>query len=69
MKRYVNKETQEWYQEENSITRRLNDGSVFSGIPTKEQLEAWGFEEWTPEPAPELTEEELEKQRLQDRLI
>lgn len=69
MKRYVNKETQEWYQEENSMTRKLNDGSVFSGIPTVAQLEAWGYEEWELEPAPEPTEEELERQNLQDRLI
>lgn len=69
MKKYVNKESQQWYDEGTSITCRLDNSSVFSGIPTEAQLEAWGYEEWTPEPVPEPTEEELEKQRLQDRLI
>lgn len=68
-KMYINKKTQEQYQEGESITITLDDGSVFSGIPTVAQLEAWGYEEWTPEPAPEPTEEELERQNLQDRLI
>lgn len=69
MKRYINKKTEKWYNEGESITLTLENGSVFSGIPTEEQLREWGFEEWTPTPAPEPTEEELERQRLQNRLI
>lgn len=68
MKRYINREHQKWYNEGESITLRLDNGSVFSGIPTAEQLEAWGFEEWEPEPAPEPTAEELERQEWEDRL-
>ena len=33
---------------------RLVDGALFSGVPTVEQLTAWGYEEWhEPEPTPE----------------
>ena len=42
--RYVNKTTNERYSEGNAMTRYLEDGSLFSGIPTNEQLTAWGFE-------------------------
>ena len=55
MKRYYNPTTHEWYTEGNSITKYI-DGSLFSGIPSVEQLEQWGFEEYI-EPAP--TPEEL----------
>ena len=53
MKRYYNPTTHEWYTEGNSITKNISNG-VFSGIPSVEQLEQWGFEEWhEPEPTPE----------------
>ena len=53
MKRYYNSTTQEWYTEGTSITRKI-EGGVFSGIPSVEQLEQWGFEEWhEPTPTPE----------------
>ena len=55
MKRYYNPTTKEWYTEGTSLTKKIPDG-VFSGIPSVEQLEQWGFEEWV-EPAP--TPEEL----------
>ena len=55
MKRYYNSTTKEWYTEGNSITKNISNG-VFSGIPSVEQLESWGFEEWV-EPTP--THEEL----------
>ena len=58
MKRYYNPTTHEWYYEGHSITRRLADGSLFSGIPTEEQLTEWGFEE-VVEPVP-TPEEELQ---------
>lgn len=45
MKRYYNATTHEWYNEGKSITRRLEGGKIFSGIPTSEQLTDWGFEE------------------------
>ena len=53
MKRYYNPTTKEWYTEGNSITKYI-DGSLFSGIPSVEQLESWGFDEWIePTPTPE----------------
>ena len=53
MKRYYNPTTKEWYTEGNSITKYI-DGSLFSGIPSVEQLTAWGFEEYIePTPTPE----------------
>ena len=52
-KRYYNATTHEWYTEGQTMTRELGNG-VFSGIPTVEQLTAWGFEEWIePAPTPE----------------
>ena len=53
MKRYYNPTTHEWYTEGDSITKYI-DGGLFSGIPSVEQLEQWGFEEYvepTPTPA------------------
>lgn len=53
MKRYYNTTTKEWYTEGQSLTRKVDNG-VFSGIPSVEQLEQWGFEEWhEPTPTPE----------------
>lgn len=52
-KRYYNATTKEWYTEGQSLTRRVN-GTLFSGVPSLEQLTAWGFAEWhEPEPTPE----------------
>lgn len=52
-KRYYNSTTKEWYTEGNSLTRRVN-GALFSGVPSVEQLTAWGFVEWVePTPTPE----------------
>lgn len=53
MKRYYNSTTHEWYTEGQSLTKKVDNG-VFSGIPSVEQLQAWGFEEWVePTPTPE----------------
>lgn len=52
-KRYYNSTTKEWYNEGQSLTKRVDNG-VFSGIPSVEQLTDWGFEEWVePTPTPE----------------
>ena len=64
-KRYYNSTTKEWYTEGSTMTKRLDNG-VFSGIPSVEQLTAWGFVEWI-EPATTLhepTEEEVKRQRM-----
>lgn len=53
MKRYYNSTTQEWYNEGQSMTRRIPNG-VFAGVPSEEQLTEWGFVEYvapTPTPA------------------
>ena len=53
MKKYYNPTTHEWYTEEQSITHKIDNG-VFSGIPSVERLEQWGFVEWVqPPPTPE----------------
>lgn len=53
MKRYYNSTTQEWYNEGQSMTRRIPNG-VFAGVPTVEQLTEWGFVEYVaPTPTPE----------------
>lgn len=62
MKRYYNATTKEWYNEGQSMTRRVDNG-VFSGIPSEEQLRAWGFEEVVPTPYTP-TEEDLKRQRM-----
>lgn len=50
MKKYYNQTTKEWYNEGQSLTRRVGN-KVFTGIPSVEQLYEWGFREWV-EPAP-----------------
>ena len=45
---YYNPTTNEYYYEGTSMTRVVSDGTVFSGYPSAEQLEEWGFEEYTP---------------------
>lgn len=57
-KQYYNPTTKEWYTEGNTMTKRVDNG-VFSGIPSVEQLTAWGFVEWV-EPAP-TSEQMLER--------
>ena len=53
MKKYYNPTTHEWYTEGQSLTRKIDNG-VFSGIPSVEQLEQWGYEEYIePTPTPE----------------
>ena len=63
-KRYYNSTTKEWYTEGNSLTRRVN-GALFSGVPSLEQLTAWGFVEWVePEPTPEQVLEQAKSAKL-----
>jgi len=48
-----------------AMTKKVGN-TVFTGIPTSEQLQAWGYEE-VPAPADhEPTEEDLRRQRLAD---
>jgi len=64
MKRYCNKTTGEWYNEGSSITRSTED-SLFSGVPTEEQLSEWGFEEWIePAPTPQQLLEQAKQRKI-----
>ena len=61
---YYNKVTKDYYYG-GSMTRRLDNGTLFSGVPSKEQLNEWGYEEYvenTVEYQP--TQEELRQQRM-----
>ena len=58
MKKYYNNTTGEWYNEGRIMTHSTED-SLFSGVPTEEQLSEWGFEEWVEPEPPEPTPAEL----------
>ena len=60
---YYNATTGEYYYEGRSITRRLNDGRVFAGVPTEQQLAEWGFKPYTP-PVPERTLEIAKTEKI-----
>ena len=51
---YINPTTNKMYYG-GSITI-IQNGVLFSGIPTAEQLESWGYEEYTPPEPPEAQE-------------
>ena len=63
---YVNKTTGERYQG-GSITRNINEHTVFSGTPTEELLTEWGFEPYVM-PVHIPTEDEIREQRMQEIL-
>lgn len=64
MKRYYNATTQEWYNEGQSLTRRVKNG-IFSGIPSEEKLRQWGFvEHEDPEPTPEERLAQAKRQKV-----
>ena len=64
MTTYYNKKTAEYYYEGRSITRRLDNGYLFAGVPTEQQLAEWGFEPYTP-PVPQV---DVREQRMQEIL-
>ena len=64
MKQYYNETTKEWYNEGQSLTKRVENG-VFTGIPSVEQLTQWGFVEWIePAPTPEQLLERAKSTKL-----
>lgn len=66
MKRYYNATTQEWYNEGQSLTRRVKNG-IFSGIPSEEQLRQWGFVEYKdPVPTPEERLAQAKRQKVSE---
>lgn len=53
MKLYYNNNLQKYYTEGQTLTFKVNESTLFSGVPTVEQLLAWGFEEYIkPETEP-----------------
>lgn len=63
MTTYYNKKTGEYYYEGRSITRRLDDGRIFAGVPTEQQLAEWNFEPYIP-PVPERTLEIAKSEKI-----
>lgn len=63
---YTNKYTGKRYYG-GAMTRTLADGSLWSGIPSAEQLQEWGYEEYVP-PVYEPTEEELNQISAEEAL-
>lgn len=63
MTTYYNDKTGEYYYEGRSMTRRLDDGRIFAGVPTEQQLAEWGFEPYTP-PMPERTLEVAKAEKI-----
>lgn len=50
------------------MTRRLPDGSLWSGVPTTEQLAAWGYKLYESQTSGP-TEEEIRQQRMQEIVL
>lgn len=50
--RYYNNNLNKYYTEGQTLTFKVDTSTLFSGVPTEEQLLAWGFEEYI-EPKPE----------------
>ena len=60
--RYYNSTTDKWYNEGESMTLRIDAHTLFSGVPTAEQLADWGYEPYTePVHVPTLEERKAEK--------
>lgn len=47
-KRYYNATEHRWYNFGRGITHRIDEHTVFSGVPSEEQLAAWGYVEYVP---------------------
>ena len=60
---YYNAKTGEYYYEGRSMTRRLDNGYLFAGVPTEQQLAEWGFEPYVP-PVPERTLEVAKSEKI-----
>lgn len=62
---YINNTTGDRYYEGRSMTT-YHDGVLFSGIPSAEQLEQWGYVPYVPPTPLEPTQEELRMQRMEE---
>lgn len=47
-KRYYNEKENKWYTSGRGITHRLDENTIFSGVPSEEQLKEWGYTEFVP---------------------
>lgn len=65
MKRYRNKTTGEIYIEGRTLTWQIDESTLWSGIPTEEQLAKWGFEEIV---IPRPTEREIRMRQIKAEL-
>lgn len=65
MKVYKNKKTKETYVEGNVLTWQIDESTLWSGIPTEEQLAKWGFEEIV---IPQPTEREIRMRQIKAEL-
>ena len=65
MKKYRNKTTGEIYIEGRTITWQIDESTLWSGIPTEEQLAEWGFEEIV---IPHPTEREIRMRQIKAEL-
>ena len=65
MKKYRNKTTREIYIEGRTLTWQIDESTLWSGIPTEEQLAEWGFEEII---IPQPTEREIRMRQIKAQL-
>jgi hypothetical protein len=63
---YINTKTSDKYY--GGCMTVYHDGVLFTGIPSVEQLEQWGYMLEVPMAAPEPTEEEIAEQQRQQRM-
>ena len=62
--KYYNETLDRWYYKGTSITKILSNGSVFSGIPTTEQLQQWGYTKYIEPEEESVTLEDVIQQKL-----
>lgn len=65
MKRYKNKTTGEIYLEGRTLTLQIDESTLWSGIPTEEQLTEYGFEEIV---IPQPTKREIRMRQIKAEL-
>lgn len=65
MKKYRNKTTGEIYIEGRTLTWQIDESTLWSGIPTEEQLAEWRFEEII---IPRPTEREIRMRQIKAEL-
>lgn len=61
---YINKTTGHLYTG-GAMTRKVGN-TVFTGIPTSEQLQAWGYEEVPPTEPYTPTDDDMKRQRMEE---